>query len=90
MAAAVLACEECDVARESPDWKRFDSLKCVYCAARLIKRVAQFATSRSEVTERRQKALAAAVERGLSETEIRGLVERGPLVQPRAPKDKKK
>lgn len=88
--AAAIACEDCVAESEFPGWKRFNALACIYCAARLIKRIAQYAKGEEEVTARRRAALAASVERGMSETEIRELVKHGPLVQPKAPKEKKK
>lgn len=88
--AVALACEDCIAESEFPGWKRFNALACIYCAARLIKRIAHYAKGEQEITTRRQAALAASVERGLSETEIRALVKNGPLVQPKAPKEKKK
>ena len=78
-------CEECVAARESGGHhRRFDSLKCVYCAARLIQKIKRLGIGKTEASARCKAALAESVARGLDEKELRRL-EAGPMAI--APRD---
>lgn len=71
-------CDECDRARESGKWRRFNSLACEYCAARLIQRIKGLDLPRDRISERCTAALRMSVEHGLDEARIRALV-KGPM-----------
>lgn len=89
-------CEECEAAHEASResgacHKRFDSLKCAFCAARLIQTIKRAAKSRAEATERCKAALAMSVAAGLDEKEIRRLEGAGSMaLKPREEKKGKK
>ena len=74
-----MTCKECDAAREVGNYGRtFDSLKCVYCAARLIQRIGKCRIGAEQCTVMRRKALADSMEAGLDEAMIRKLA-KGPI-----------
>ena len=74
-----MACDECRHARNTSGlWNRFDSLKCIYCAARLIQVIGKRNAPRDQLSAERAKELKESVERGLDEQRIRELV-KGPL-----------
>lgn len=60
----------------------YDSLKCIYCAARLIQAIGRLPIAQNEAVARRRAVLAAATERGLNEGEIRKLVKGGMALAP--------
>lgn len=71
-----MTCEECQAASEANNeramHRRFDSLKCTHCAARLIQFIKRVAP-RDDASARCKAALAMSVAAGLDETEIRRL-----------------
>ncbi len=71
-------CTSCRAAREASTWNQFDSLKCPWCAARLIQRIGKLRITAAKVTKRRAVVLADSVAAGLDEAQIRALV-KGPL-----------
>lgn len=85
-------CWDCKAARETDgQWRLFDSLKCPWCAARLIQLLGRLnipqgespTSWRDKISARRKVVLADAVAAGLSEAQIRDLA-KGPLaVQPK-------
>lgn len=84
-----MACDDCQHARSTNGlWARFDSLKCVYCAARLIQVIGKRpGATRDQISAARSAELKLSVERGLDEKRIRELVS-GPLAL--EPMDKEK
>ena len=86
-----MSCDCCQAARECGNYGRmFDSLKCVYCAARLIQYIGKIKKSVSECTARRKKVLADSVEAGLDECLIRKLVSGFLALEPENLKGKRK
>lgn len=86
-----MSCECCAAARECGNYGRlFDSLKCVYCAARLIQRIGKIKIGVTECTARRKKALADSVAAGLDECLIRKLVKGFMALEPEISKGKHK
>ena len=84
-------CWDCYSATETNgQWVRFDSLKCVFCAARLIQALARLNMRQGETPEqhrarisaRRKVVLADSVAAGLSEALIRDLVKGKMAVEP--------
>ena len=73
-------CTTCKAARETNGlWAQYDSPKCLYCSARLIKNIGTLRTPTSaEIAARRRAVLEAAVAWGHSEAEIRKLA-KGPM-----------
>lgn len=75
-------CWDCKSATEAPNWRMFDSLKCPYCAARLIQTLGRLnmrqgespEQHRARISARRKVALSDSVARGLDEKQIRALV----------------
>lgn len=69
-----MTCTSCQAARETQGlWPHFDSLKCQFCAARLIQQIGKLPVGNDAITARRRVVLADAVAFGRSETEIRRL-----------------
>ncbi len=60
----------------------FNSLGCVYCAARYLQRIGQSRMSKEKCAERRRKALADSVAAGLDEQLIRKLFKVVPAYEP--------
>ena len=86
-----MSCKECDAARECGNFGRlFDSLKCVYCAARLIQRIGKMKIGIAECTARRKTVLADSVVAGLDEDLIRKLVKGFISLEPEIYKGKRK
>ncbi len=86
-----MICQPCTVAREYV-WhgRLFDSVKCVYCAARLIQLLGTLPIGRTECARRRRAVLNDSVAAGLDEALIRALA-KGPMaVEPEQKKPKKK
>ena len=85
-----MACWDCRAATEAPNWRMFDSLKCVFCAARLIQTLGRLNMRQGETPEqhrdrisaRRKVVLADSVAAGLSEALIRDLVKGKMAVEP--------
>ena len=74
-----MTCGPCDTARATKQpGGIFDSLKCVYCAARILQAIGQLQIAQSEATTRRKFQLALSMKYGLDEAEIRALV-KGPM-----------
>jgi len=84
-----MPCSDCAVSREYVWFGRmFDSLKCVFCAARLIQLIGTFQITPTECAKRRRLVLADSMAAGLDEAQIRALV-KGPMaIEPEIPKDK--
>jgi len=86
-----MSCECCAAARECGNFGRlFDSLKCVYCAARLIQRIGKMKIGISECTARRKTVLVDSVAVGLDEDLIRKLVKGFMALEPEVFKGKRK
>ena len=86
-----MSCECCNAARECGNFGRlFDSLKCVYCAARLIQRIGKMKIGIAECTARRKTVLADSVAVGLDEDLIRTLVKGFMALEPEVFKGKRK
>ena len=86
-----MPCWDCSAATETNgQWVRFDSLKCVFCAARLIQALARLnmrqgethQTHRKRISARRKAVLDDSVAAGLSEALIRDLVKGKMAVEP--------
>ena len=86
-----MPCWDCSAATETNgQWVRFDSLKCMYCAARLIQMLGRLNMRQGETPEqhrarisaRRKVVLADSVAAGLSEALIRDLVKGKMAVEP--------
>ena len=86
-----MSCECCAAARECGNFGiLFDSLKCVYCAARLIQRIGKMKIGIAECTARRKTVLADSVAAGLDENLIRKLVKGFMALEPEVFKGKRK
>ena len=86
-----MPCWDCSAATETNgQWVRFDSLKCVFCAARLIQELARLHMRQGEtpqehrkrISARRKAVLGDSVAAGLSEALIRDLVKGKMAVEP--------
>lgn len=76
-------CTDCQAARETNGLWAFHCPTCLWCGARLIKRLGATDLSRDEISARRKRVLADWVAMGHSEAEIRALVaEKALPVQP--------
>ena len=84
-------CWDCYSATETNgQWVRFDSLKCVFCAARLIQALARLNMRQGEtpqkwearINARKDQVLSDSVAAGLSEALIRDLVKGKMAVEP--------
>ena len=86
-----MICKECQGAKECGNHGQiFNSVQCVYCAARLIQRIGKFKIKATECAARRTQVLADSVQAGLDEQEIRNLA-KGPIAyQPEIMKERKK
>lgn len=86
-----MSCKECQAAKECGNHGRyFNSVQCVYCAARLIQQIGKFKISASVCATRRKAALADSVAAGLEEDLIRKLA-KGPMaLEPEIIKERKK
>lgn len=74
-----MSCVDCLHARSTDGrWNRFDSRKCVYCAARLLQAIGRRQVSREVISRRRTECLQESVAAGLDEARIRAMV-KGPL-----------
>ncbi len=79
-------CWDCNAASEAPNWTMFDSLKCEWCAARLIQTLGRLNMRQGEspiqhrdrISARRKVVLADSIASGLDEAKIRELV-KGPM-----------
>ena len=85
------SCQTCKAAEETNGlWPHYDSPKCKYCAARLIKTIGTLkAPTTEEKAARRRVVLQDAIAWGHSELEIRALYKAGPWVQPVQAKGRK-
>ena len=78
-----MTCITCLKATESPLWAQYDSPKCQWCAARLIKAIGTLKTPTSaEIAARRRVVLTDAIAWGHSELVIRRLYKDGPWLEP--------
>ena len=86
-----MPCWDCSAATETNgQWVRFDSLKCVFCAARLIQALARLNMRQGETPQEHRKRISArrkavlddSVAAGLSEALIRDLVKGKMAVEP--------
>ena len=78
-----MTCPSCKAATETNGLHAiYDSPKCIYCTARLIKRIGSLQIAVSEASARRRAVLQDALNYGHAEKEIRDLVKDGPWVQP--------
>ena len=68
----------------------FNSLQCVYCAARYLQRIGKNRISKEKCAERRKKALADSVAAGLDEQLIRKLFKVIPAYEPEPVKQGKR
>lgn len=85
-----MSCEECSRARATNGaWNRYDSRKCVFCAARLIQAIGRMQGDKQALSARRTASLKDSVEWGLDEARIRALVKSGLALAP-VEKDRKK
>ena len=76
-------CTSCLASKETNGLHQtFDSLKCKYCTARLIRTLGKLPIPQTEAKQRRKAVLADSLERGMSELEIRALVKDGPWLEP--------
>ncbi len=77
-------CPCCAVARDMPDYNMFNSLACVYCGARQIKRISRYQIAQSEATRRMREVLASMLAPPFlhNEAQVRGLVKTGPWIEP--------
>lgn len=80
----MIPCQCCAVAREMPDYNMFNSLACVYCGARQIKRISRYQIARSEATRRMRDVLDSMLAHPYlhNEMQIRALVKTGPWIEP--------
>ena len=86
-----MTCKECNAARECGNYGRlFDSLKCVYCAARLIQRIGKLRIGAEQCVVMRRKALADSVAVGLDEAMIRKLAKGPVALESEVVKERKK
>lgn len=86
-----MSCEECRAAiRTSGAWNRFDSGRCVYCAARHIQFIQRMKLPREEISARCTTALNEALSRGFDEKAIRAMVRGELAVEPAAKQDVRK
>lgn len=78
------ACPCCSIARDMPDYNMFNSLACVYCGARQIKRISRYRIAQSEATRRMREVLAEMLAFPYlhNEKQIRDLVKTGPWIEP--------
>ena len=67
-------CTDCQAARETNGLWAFHCPTCLWCGARLIKRLGTADLRREEISARRKRVLADWVAMGHSEEEIRALV----------------
>ena len=75
-------CPDCKEATEHPSHRQYCP-KCIYCGARLIKRIgALLSGDRVMKQQRMRKVLDDWKAHGHDESEIRRLVKEGPLVEP--------
>ena len=85
-----MTCDCCQAARETDGLAtEYDSWKCKYCAARLIKRISNLQIAKSEAAARMRAVLTDAVTWGQSEAEIRALVKSGPWLEEQTNKRKR-
>ena len=77
-------CNDCQASLETSGlWRQFNTPQCLHCTARLIKQIKTLRTPTSDEIRVRQRAvLAAAIDYGYSEQQVRDLVKTGPWVQP--------
>lgn len=76
-------CTDCQAARETNGLWAFHCPTCLWCGARLIKRIGKLDRPKDELTARRKRVLADWVAAGHSEAQIRALVAASALsVQP--------
>ena len=82
-------CPDCKEATEHPSHRQYCP-KCIYCGARLIKRIGGLLEGDRAMKQARMKAvLNDWVAYGHSEAVIRDLVKKGPLVEPEPKKGRK-
>lgn len=79
-----MTCKDCAASTETgSNWRQYDSPKCIYCTARLIKQIGTLrAPTSAEIVARKRAVLADAMEWGHQEAQVRALVKDGPLVEP--------
>lgn len=82
-----MTCPDCQAATETKGlWRRYNSLQCTFCAARLIQVLGRLnmpqgetpTTWRAKITARRKIVMADSVAAGLADADIRTLV-KGPM-----------
>ena len=84
-----MTCPCCKAAIETDGHSRmYDSPKCEYCTARLIKRIGGLPIPKSEASARMRACLTDATEYGHNEAQIRIMVKAGPYLAPVANKKK--
>lgn len=70
-----MTCPNCQAARETDGLSRmYDSQRCIWCTARLIKRIGGLPIAKSEASARMRAVLASATAYRHSEKQIRALV----------------
>jgi hypothetical protein len=67
-----------------PDYNMFNSLACVYCGARQIKRISRYRIAQAEATRRMREVLDSMLAPPFlhNEMQIRALVKTGPWIEP--------
>jgi len=69
-----MQCTDCKAATQTDGkWKRYDTPKCIHCAARLIQVIGKLTIPKPEASARMRATLLDAVVFGHSEAEIRKL-----------------
>ena len=76
-----MRCDECQSVSEAPLWNRYDP-SCIYCGARLLKRLGELNIPKDQIQKRRTKVLTDWVKWGHNESQIRTLVKSGPWLEP--------
>jgi hypothetical protein len=70
-----MTCQSCQASKETNGlWTTYDTLRCIYCTARLIKQIGTYRVSKDEIHARQLAVLRDAVATGQSAKEIRRLV----------------
>ena len=82
-----MKCECCTNAKQSPDHRQFDPA-CLFCGARLIRRLSQFGLDRAALSERRRRVLADWMAYGHAESELRAWAKSPDCFAPDGPEEK--
>lgn len=76
-----MTCDCCSAAMVAPDYRRYDPL-CLWCGARLIRRLGRWNMSKEKLVSRRQKVLADWISYGHDELELRRLAKQPECFDP--------